>query len=235
MKKEVISVTKKKKGAEVRPEEAAAEEAAVKETAIKVELGKVTAEAKAEMPKKPEKLAVGELLENKVAVWKDWDYVYNEKFFGKIIKEEKTEYLQLSMEEAMLLLERELIEIKVGSKKIAPTEFYSKCCTLDNEFPQKFSVYRDLRNRGFIVKSGFKFGTHFRVYERGVNPYKEGPKGAAEHTKYNVHAYSEAVAFSPAELSRFVRLSQNIRAIALLAIVDVEGEPTYYRLQRIKP
>ncbi len=29
-------------------------------------------------------------------------------------------------------------------------------------------AYRDLRNRGFIVKSGFKFGTHFRVYERGV-------------------------------------------------------------------
>lgn len=200
---------------------------------IKVDIGRDA--LKEEAIKKPAKIAVGELLENKVVVWKDWDYIFSEKFFGKVIKEEKVEYLQLSLEEAMLLLERELLEVKIGGKKIEAREFYSKACSLDIEFPQKFAVYRDLRNRGFIVKSGFKFGTHFRVYERGVNPYKAGPKGAAEHTKYNVHAYSEAVAFSPAELSRFVRLSQNIRAIALLAIVDVEGEVTYYKIQRMKP
>jgi len=201
---------------------------------IKVELGKVPAEVKPEI-KKPAKIATADLLENKVVVWKNWDYIFSERFFGKIIKEEKAEYLQLSLEEALLLLERELLEIKVGKKKVSSKEFYKICVSLDKEFPQKFAVYRDLRNRGFIVKSGFKFGTHFRVYDRGVNPYKEGPKGAAEHTKYNVHAYSEAVAFSPAELSRFVRLSQNIRAIALVAVVDVEGDVTYYRIERVKP
>lgn len=190
---------------------------------------------KAKHVEKVGKIAVGELLENKVVVWKSWESVYEERFFGKIMEEGKMRYLQLSLEEAMLLLERDLLDVTVNKKSVTAKEFYQICVGIDKEFPQKFVVYRDLRNRGYIVKSGFKFGTHFRVYEKGVNPYKEGPKGAAEHTKYNVHAYPEVMAFSPAEISRFVRLSQNIRATALLAIVDEEGDVTYYVLKRVTP
>lgn len=191
--------------------------------------------AKKKSPKKEGVLATAELLENKVVIWKKWEPVYEEKYFGKIIDEEKVKYLQLSLAEAMLLLEKGLIEIKLGKKKLSEKVFYEKCCKIDEEFPQKFAVYRDLRNRGFIVKSGFKFGTHFRVYERGVNPYKEGSKTAKEHTKFNVHAFPENFTCSYAELSRYVRLSQNIRAKALMAVVDEEGEPTYYVVQRVRP
>ena len=33
-----------------------------------------------------------------------------------------------------------------------------------------YIVFRDLRNRGYIVKTGFKYGSEFRLYERGKSP-----------------------------------------------------------------
>lgn len=182
-------------------------------------------------------LANAEFAENKVIVWskEEGNRIYSEKYFGKWIDEEKTTYLQLSLEEAMLLIERGHIKISYGGKHLTAEEFYGKCMAVDTEFAQKFTVYRDLRNRGYIVKSGFKFGTHFRVYDRGVNPYKEGSKETKEHTKYNVHAYPENHNLMPQEWSRYVRLSHNIRATALMAIVDEEGDVTYYKIIRTKP
>lgn len=182
-------------------------------------------------------MAVGEFLEDKVIVW-DRDQanrLYSEKYFGKWIEEEKVKYLLLSLEEAMILLERAHIKILIKNSETDAQEFYKICTGIDREFPHKYVVYRDLRNRGFIVKSGFKFGTHFRVYDRGVNPYKEGAKETKEHTKYNVHAVAENHTMSYQEWSRYVRLSQNIRAKALLAVVDEEGSVTYYVILRVRP
>ena len=177
-------------------------------------------------------------LESKVVVWdvKEGEKLHQNKYFGKWIEEEgKVKYLQLSLPEAMFLTERGIIEIWKENKKLSIKEFYALCCEIDKEFPQKFTVFRDLRNRGYIVKSGFKFGTHFRVYEKGVNPYKKGEKTKREHTKYNVHAVPENHAISYHEWSRYVRLSHNIRAQALLAVVDEEGDVTYYTISRVKP
>ncbi|MBW6461879.1 MAG: tRNA-intron lyase [DPANN group archaeon] len=182
-------------------------------------------------------MATAELLNNKLAVWdiEEQKKIFDEKFFGKYIEEEKISYLQLSLEEGMILLERGHIKVLDKKKPMTVKTFYSLCSTLDPEFSQKYTVYRDLRNRGFIVKSGFKFGTHFRVYNRGVNPYKGGSKELKEHTKYNVHAVPENYAHSYQEWSRYVRLSQNIRAKALLAVVDEEADVTYYVITRIRP
>ncbi len=195
----------------------------------------VPAKEQEQRPKAP--IAIGDFLENKVAVWdkEQGNKLYSEKFFGKWIEEEKATYLQLSLEEAMILLERGFLEIKHNAKKLSSGEFYNICTAVDREFPHKFTVYRDLRNRGFIVKSGFKFGTHFRVYDRGVNPYKIGEKDMKDHTKYNVHAVPENHTMSYQEWSRYVRLSQNIRARALLAVVDEENDVTYYNIKRTRP
>ena len=184
-----------------------------------------------------EKIATAEFLDNKLIIFdeKQGMAVFSEKFFGKWIEEEKTKYLQLSLEEGMILLERELIDINVKGKPIDVKKFYALCFKTDKEFPQKYTVYNNLRNRGFIVKSGFKFGTHFRVYDRGVNPYKSGSKETKEHTKYNVHSVPENHTMSYQEWSRYVRLSQNIRAKALLGVVDEEGDVTYYDIKRVKP
>lgn len=91
-----------------------------------------------------------------------------------------------------------------------------------------------MRERGYLVKTGLKFGTHFRLYDRGVK-LKRGPKAPHEHTKAIVHAVAEESAFSLPELSRAVRLAHNIRATMWWAVVDREGDCTYYEVKRLKP
>ncbi len=177
----------------------------------------------------------GTLLQNKVEVKENIEDVYSEKYYGKIMEIGGKKYLELSLNEAMHLIDKGEMELKEKGKKLNREKAYERFCEIDPEFPQKYAVYSDLRERGYIVKSGFKFGTHFRVYSRGINPYKEGPKEQKEHTKWVVHAVPENYTLSYQEMSRSVRLAQNIRTKMLWAVVDSEGEVTYYEFIRIRP
>ena len=124
--------------------------------------------------------------------------------------------------------------IMKDDKELSPEEVYQYASSIDKEFPWKYAVFEDLRSRGLLVRTGFKFGTHFRVYARGVK-LKRGPKSVKEHTKWIVHAIPENYTCSFPELSRAVRLAHNIRAKMLWALVDEEGDVTYYEVLRKTP
>ena len=180
------------------------------------------------------KMFEGELLENRVIIWdKEARSLYEEYGYGK----PEDDYLELSLVEAAYLMKKRKLKVFVkedGRKKwLKFNDFYRIAVKVEPEFHQKFIVYSDLRKRGFVVKTGFKFGAHFRVYEKGVR-IKRGPKAPFEHTKWVVHAIKEEDRFSYPELSRAVRLAQNIRAKMLWAVVDSENDVTYYQVTRIK-
>lgn len=174
------------------------------------------------------------LQDTEVHVWGEDEAaeVYDIGCYGKV----KDKHNILSLEEALHLLERDKLEIREeeDGDPLMREEFFKKACELDEEFPQKYTVYKDMRERGFLVRTGFKFGTHFRVYDRGVE-LKRGPKRSKEHTKWIVHAIPEGYTCSFAEMSRAVRLAHNIRATMLWAVVDDEGDVTYYNVTRITP
>lgn len=177
----------------------------------------------------------GELIENRVIVYgKDGLDFYDENGYGKPLEDR----LELALVEATFLLKKGKLKVfsLKGKKRILWKfdGFYKYAVERETEFHQKFIVFSDLRDRGYLVKTGFKFGTHFRVYERGVK-LKRGPKAAHEHTKFVVHAISEEDRFSYPELSRATRLAQNIRAKMVWAVVDSENDVTYYIIQRITP
>lgn len=188
---------------------------------------------KKERNKEKKKTFRGEVLENKVIVWgkEDASEIYDLGCFGKIKDDDRNE---LSLEEAMLLINRNRLEVKKEGRKISKKKFYEYACSMNEEFPWKYRVYEDLRNRGLLVRTGFKFGTHFRVYGRGVKLVK-GPKTRREHTKWIVHAVPEEFTCSFPELARAVRLAHNIRAKMLWAVVDEEGDVTYYEIIRKTP
>lgn len=190
---------------------------------------KVSVEVKS---KEKKKIFKGEILENKVVVCgkSDSEEIYEIGCFGKV----KDEQNELSLEEAFLLLKRNRLNVIDGKKKLDEEKLYKYACEQDKEFPWKFAVYEDLRNRGLLVRTGFKFGTHYRVYARGVK-LKRGPKSLKEHTKWIVHAVPENYTCSFPELSRAVRLAHNIRAKMLWAVVDQEGDVTYYEIIRKTP
>lgn len=177
----------------------------------------------------------GELLEQRVVVWdKEAFNELEESGFGKILEDR----LELTLVEAIFLLNKEKLSvfIKEGNKKkkLSKKDLYDCCIKNEKNFHARLIVYTDLRDRGFLVKTGFKFGTDFRVYERGVK-LKKGPKASFEHTKWVVHAIPEEFSCSFPELSRAVRLAQNIRSEMIWAIVDSENDVTYYSIKRITP
>jgi len=152
--------------------------------------------------------------------------IHKEKYYGKILGDGS---LQLSPCEALHLMERD-VEFRIDGEVLGRQDAFEIFCGVDDEFSYKYAAYSDLRERGYIVKSGFKFGAHFRVYPRGVNPYKDGDKREREHTKYVVHAVPENHTLSFQEMSRAVRLANNIRADMLWAVNDTEDQVTYYRV-----
>ncbi len=173
----------------------------------------------------------GRLLQNRVRVWENFEDIHEELYYGKVFEN----HMDLSLCEAMHLVERDELEVSDGDGKINIEDLFDSFCSLDEEFQHKYIVYSDLRERGYILKSGFKFGAHFRVYPRGVNPYKDGPKSQKEHTKWVVHAVPEDHSLTFSEMSRAVRLAQNIRSTMLWGVVDSEKGVTYYKVERITP
>ncbi|MFH1420447.1 MAG: tRNA-intron lyase [Candidatus Aenigmatarchaeota archaeon] len=171
-----------------------------------------------------------EFAENKIVVWDKRESVYEPGFYGKLYEDR----LELSLVEACLLLKRGKIKVMKDSHAMSFDELYAHGCKVDERFPERFRVYEDLRERGLLVRTGFKFGCDFRVYERGVK-LKKGPKSQSEHTKWIVFAVPEDYTCGFQELSRAVRLAHNIRAKMLWSIVDNEGDVTYYEIVRKTP
>ena len=180
-----------------------------------------------------EKVFKAELVEEKVIVWnkEGANQIFESGWYGELLEDR----LELALVEAMLLLERGKIEIKGKKKKMTSKDFYEYCLKIDPRFHTRYVVYKDLRDRGLPVRTGFKFGCDFRVYERGVTPVKKGPKAQHEHTKWIVFTIAEDYTCSFQELSRAVRLAHNIRANMLWAIVDNENDVTFYQITYLSP
>ncbi len=174
----------------------------------------------------------GNLSEQRVIIWgKEAFNELEESGFGKLVENK----IELALVEAMYLVNKGKLKVLIKAKKKIDSETFCNYC-IENErnFHARLAVYTDLRERGFLVKTGFKFGCDFRVYERGVK-LKKGPKAEFEHTKWVVHAIPEEFVCSFPELSRVVRLAQNIRTEMIWAVVDSENDVTYYSIKRITP
>lgn len=168
----------------------------------------------------------GSLLTTKVVVEKGYESLV-ERHYGKFTGKR----LELSLVEALYLVEQKKLAI---TPKRSFRKLLEHAHKKDKRIHERLAVYRELRSRGLVVKTGFKFGCDFRVYQRGVG-VKRGPKAAGEHTKWIVFAVPEDYKCAFQELSRAVRLAHSIRARMLWGIVDNEGDVTFFEVTRIKP
>ncbi|MEM5828447.1 MAG: tRNA-intron lyase [Candidatus Aenigmatarchaeota archaeon] len=90
------------------------------------------------------------------------------------------------------------------------------------DFEALLSVYKDWRDRGYIVKSGFKFGTHFRVYFPGASPLKSGKEWI--HSKHVIHVFPKNVEMQTSELARAIRVAHGVRKTFIMAIPGMKKE-----------
>lgn len=136
--------------------------------------------------------------------------------------------LELSVIEAAYLLERGEIVLRDAAtqKLVTPARFRARAARLDRRFHERLAAYRDLRERKLIVKTGFKYGSHFRAYPR--NP-------ETAHARYLVQAVPSTHVTAWPEIAGAVRVAQGVRKEFLLAAVDPAGGVRFLSLERIRP
>lgn len=150
--------------------------------------------------------------------------LYEQSRFGEP-KEGKIYY---SFYEAIFLLEKGKIEIKQGSKKLNFEKLLEKLKELDNRIETKYSVFKDMRARGYIVKTALKFGAEFRVYDKGKKP-------GEEHARWILYPVKESDILTWHDFSAKNRVAHSTKKNLLIGIVDEEGDVTYYQVSWIKP
>jgi len=150
--------------------------------------------------------------------------LYEKSRFGEVSGEK----IQYSLPEAIFLVEKGQMELLQKNKKISKKEVLGKLTKIDKKLPTKYPVFKDLREKGYVVKTALKFGAEFRVYEKGSKP-------GEEHAKWVIFTDHEANKISWHEFSAKNRIAHSTKKNLLLAIVDEEGDVTYYEVRWVKP
>ena len=135
--------------------------------------------------------------------------------------------LELDLVEAAFLLQCDRLEVLHGKKPMAFNEFFDYASRKVRDFAIKYLVFKDLRERGFIVKpeSG---SFDLRVYPRGMSPSKSPPL-------YMVCAVSERAALNISEFMDEIAQSEDRGKQLLYGVVDEEGDLTYYKMAILDP
>ncbi|RWX73353.1 MAG: tRNA-intron lyase [Candidatus Methanosuratincola verstraetei] len=130
--------------------------------------------------------------------------------------------LRLSDVEMLHLVERE--KIAVYGEQGEALDFPSLLKLLegyDSEIWLKFLLYSDLRRRGYTVKPGFGPKLEYRVYERGASVGKEP-------AKYLVYGLVEGKTVKVSEIASISESAKLSKKDLILAVIDRQGEITYY-------
>ncbi|NIM25576.1 MAG: tRNA-intron lyase [Nitrososphaeria archaeon] len=133
--------------------------------------------------------------------------------------------LFLELFESLFLLYSNKLTLKKGKKKIdfnTLLEIYQKN---EPEALTKFLIYRDLRNRGYVVKDGFGFGSDFRVYERG----QFGEKGA----KFLIFGLNEGQQEKMGSLQKKIEQITQMGKEPIIAVIERRGEVIYYKINKM--
>ncbi len=135
--------------------------------------------------------------------------------------------LQLSLVETLHLMRTAGLAVASSADGDALDEagFLSRARQVDADVSDRLAVYSDLRLRGLTVKTGFKFGTHFRAY-------KQDPRD--HHAPYLIHVVRRGFESGWPQVSRAVRLSHSVRKTFLFGVLDGD-KVSYIRLARARP
>jgi tRNA-intron endonuclease, archaea type len=151
---------------------------------------------------------------------------YNQSRFGSLSDGGKVE---LSLLEGLYLLEKGKLVIKSENGRVITSESYiKKARKVEPNFWIRYIVFRDMRNRGYIIKTALKFGADFRVYDRGIKP-------GEDHAKWIVFPVHEGSTMTWHEFSAKNRVAHSTKKRLLMAIVDDEGDCTYYQVAWVRP
>ncbi len=164
-------------------------------------------------------LVIGKIFSNS----KEAFNLFSEKRFGERI-EEKIYY---SLEEAYFLFKTNKMNILLKDKILSEDEILNKFSKINKDFLINYFVYCDLTKKGYVVKSGLKFGAVFRIYDKGSiinNSHSKWICFPTESKNKNIWQ----------DFSSKNRVANSTKKKLLIAIVDSENSISYYESSWLK-
>lgn len=170
-----------------------------------------------------------ELIDNRIVVWniKDSQKLFTNGYYGKPIGMPKPKVneinvpLILDLMEGYYLLQKSIISIYKAKKKITETEMLEICRNEYHNFDKKFLVYKNFRDKGYIINPGIKFGCDFAVYQKGPG---------IDHAPYLVQVYNTTDSISSTGVVLAGRLATTVRKQFILAIPHGKDDVNYLAL-----
>ena len=152
--------------------------------------------------------------------------LFNQSAFGKILE---GGVVQLSLTEALFLMEKNKIVVLDGrNKPLTFEKFVKRASKVEPNFWVRYSVYKDMRNRGYIVKTALKFGADFRVYDRGIKP-------GQDHARWIVYPVYEGEKYTWFDFAAKNRVAHSTKKRLMMGVVDDENDVTYWEIRWVRP
>ena len=171
----------------------------------------------------------GEVIENRIIVWniQESRNLFRNGYFGKPIgipkpnPDEINVPLILDLMEGCYLLEISKIKIYRDKKKVSLEELVKICREEYHNFDKKYLVYKDFREKKYVVNPGIKFGCDFAVYNRGPG---------IDHAPYLIQVYNKNDSISSTGVVLAGRLASSVKKQFILAIPSGKSSVDYLAL-----
>lgn len=147
--------------------------------------------------------------------------LFNDFWFGQygIYKQDRGRLLKLNFLETVFLAKHMGVKILDSHGKHLNWQKLLKEVISRREYTrQLYDVYEDWRLVGFVLKTGFKFGSHFRIYFPGASPAKGGKW---VHSKHVLHVFPKEQRLLISEWARVVRVAHSVKKTFILALPKI--------------
>ena len=152
--------------------------------------------------------------------------LYEKSSYGKQLADSR---VKLSLLETVYLVEKKrLIVLDGRSKKVNFKDLGKKAARTEHDFWTRYSVFKDFRDRGYVIKTALKFGADFRIYDRGVKP-------GEQHAKWIVYPVKESAKMTWQDFAAKNRVAHSTKKKLLMAVVDDEGDVSYWEVRWLRP
>lgn len=170
----------------------------------------------------------GRLIGSRIVVWsvEDSRTLYGSGYYGKPIgvpKPKGVEFdapLVLDMMEGCYLAEKARLKIlQMDGRPVVLGEIKKMCKRQYVDFDAKYLVFWDLRDKGYVVSPGIKFGCDFAVYERGPG---------IDHAPYLVQVFRATDEMTATGIVLAGRLATTVKKQFIIAIPKVTERKVEY-------
>ena len=177
---------------------------------------------------------LAQLVDKHVIVWDPelGSEIYQLGYFGKPVGIRKPKSprfdrpLELTLFEAAYLHEKQIITIRERESILTHETFLEICKKRFAKFEDLYAVYKNLRDKRYIVRPGLKFGTDFSVYRRGPG---------IDHSPFLISIFPRNSRIEPIDLVQAGRLATSVRKRYVIATVLSDQQIRYYVFQWNRP